>query len=59
LKGEAMDKLEKLKAALKKDFNELYVLGYTAIPEIQRAVISVDIDIMDLTHTLKLLEEAK
>ena len=49
--------IEGLRKALKKDFRKVYVKGYTTSWEIERLVRELEIDNMELSNTLKLLEK--
>ncbi len=47
---------DRLREALKKDFNKLYVKGYTTTWEIERIKIGIEIDIMSLENTASILQ---
>ena len=50
-----VDMIDKLRDALMRDFNALYVKGYSTTWEVSRMVRNTEISIMPLTHTLSLL----
>jgi hypothetical protein len=54
-----MDIEKKLKEALIKDFNALYVKGFTFDWQAQRLIRSTEINVMQLPNTLKLLTTPK
>ena len=51
--------IDKLRKALRKDFKELYSKGYTIDYKTKRLLIDIEIGIMRLNNTMKLLEETK
>jgi len=51
-------KESELKEALIKDFNALYVKEFTTDWEVQRIIRGAEIVVMDLPHTMKLIEKA-
>ena len=48
-----------LKEALKKDFRKLYVKEFSTQWEAERLVREVEIDIMDLSNTLALIDDLR
>ena len=52
-----MTKEQQIRAALKKDFESLYVKEYTTTWELDRLVRGLDIDIMSLKNTMKVVSK--
>jgi len=50
-----MIKIERLRKALIKDFNNLYVKEFTTDSQIQRVIRQVEINIMPLDNVMKLI----
>ena len=50
-----MIKIEQLRKALIKDFNNLYVKEFTTDSQIQRVIRQVEINIMPLDNVMKLI----
>ena len=52
-----MDDIEKLRQALRKDFDKLYVKEFATDWQMQRLLRNIEIGVMSLENTLKLLKK--
>lgn len=52
-----MTKEQQIRAALKKDFNALYVKEYTTTWEMERLLRSIEINIMSLKNVMKVVSK--